>query len=284
MRATDEARFRWVPVVAVVTVLGIGCALLGAYFVAPLMGGRALPGGPPPAQMASVPAGSPARPPVVFPSGQNAVRIEEKPVTPPAPPAPKEEPGITTSIESAPDDTGSGEAGDEAASKPRQSGHRGKRDSAGQDTAAGAASPAGKDESAPHSDGDRTESPGGASSEPAPDRGAGAAEAATPASAPASGPDATSPASGAPGTASPTSTAGLFRVQVGRFAEERDAQALKEELGRMGYAPTVVRTGRDGQTLFRVQVGTFRRRENADKTMEQLRQRQFEPYLAEDEP
>jgi cell division protein FtsN len=76
----------------------------------------------------------------------------------------------------------------------------------------------------------------------------------------------------------------MFRVQVGHFAEEKDAQALKEELGRMGYAPSVVRSTRDGQTLYRVQVGTFRRRDNADKTIDQLRQRQFEPYLAEDEP
>jgi cell division protein FtsN len=76
----------------------------------------------------------------------------------------------------------------------------------------------------------------------------------------------------------------MYRVQVGHFAEEKDAQALKEELGRIGFTPTVVRSSRDGQTLYRVQIGTFRRRENADKTIDQLRQRQFEPYLAEDEP
>jgi cell division protein FtsN len=76
----------------------------------------------------------------------------------------------------------------------------------------------------------------------------------------------------------------LYRVQVGRFADEGDARALAEELTRDGLSPSVVRGGPEGKGLYRVQVGTYRLRDNADKALETLRRKQLEPYLAEDEP
>jgi cell division septation protein DedD len=287
MRSTEESRLRWVPVVVLLTALGILCALLGAYFVAPLLGGDHSPSLPPETQMAAAPQGPPGRPAVVFPSGQGTVRIEEKPVPAPAPPEPKdEEPGISTSIQSVRDDTASGDTAASATDEPKEEGERGKRGSRRRGDASAAGSVQGDTpETAAPAEGARSESPTTEGAPPASGNREPAKPETGPAVTPASGP--------APGTGSTPGDAGaslarpsgpMYRVQVGHFAEEKDAQALKEELGRIGYAPSVVRSTRDGQTLYRVQIATYRRRENADKTIEQLRQRQFEPYLAEDEP
>jgi cell division protein FtsN len=287
MRSTEESRLRWVPVVVLLTALGILCALMGAYFVAPLLGGDHSPSPPPSTQMAAAPQGPPGRPAVVFPSGQTTVRIEEKPFPPPAPPEKKEEePGITTSIQSAPDDTTSGETSRDTTDEPKDESPHGKRSSRKHGDAAAAGTVQGDTpETAPRAEGARSDSPTVDGTTPTTGNREPANPEAAPAVAPASNTSlGTGSAPGDTGASAARPTGPMFRVQVGHFAEEKDAQALKEELGRIGYAPSVVRSTRDGQTLYRVQIGTYRRRENADKTIEQLRQRQFEPYLAEDEP
>jgi cell division protein FtsN len=75
----------------------------------------------------------------------------------------------------------------------------------------------------------------------------------------------------------------VFKVQVGRFAEETDAQRLRDELSSSGFSAQVVRSGREGTVLYRVQVGTFRQKENADRTVEKLKAQSYEPYIADDD-
>jgi cell division protein FtsN len=75
-----------------------------------------------------------------------------------------------------------------------------------------------------------------------------------------------------------------FRVQVGRFSSRTDADALKTELGKEGYTPTVVVVRRENRDEYRVQVNTFRLRENATRTIEDLKAKQYAPYLAEESP
>ena len=91
--------------------------------------------------------------------------------------------------------------------------------------------------------------------------------------------------SAGPTTAADRSRGGhSFRVQVGRFVNESDAQRLKEELAGSGLSPRVVRTERDGTVVFRVQVGTYRRRENAERQIEQLKAQSYEPDLVDEAP
>jgi cell division protein FtsN len=89
----------------------------------------------------------------------------------------------------------------------------------------------------------------------------------------------------------PSSASGLdakggksYRVQVGRFSDERSAERLREELASTGLSPRVVRTQKGRTTVYRVQVGTYRQKENADRQMEALKSRSYEPYLADEEP
>lgn len=75
-----------------------------------------------------------------------------------------------------------------------------------------------------------------------------------------------------------------YRVQVGRFTDESDARRLRDELEGSGLSPRIVKTERDGVVLFRVQVGTFKMEENAKRQVEQLKEKQYEPYIADDDP
>src|SRR5262249_35914937 len=75
-----------------------------------------------------------------------------------------------------------------------------------------------------------------------------------------------------------------YRVQVGRFTDERDADNLRDELTQAGLSPRVVKTQKGGVTTYRVQVGTYRQKENADRQIEMLKSRAYDPYLAEEEP
>jgi hypothetical protein len=208
-----------------------------------------------------------AAPTVVFRSGQNAVQIVERPKPPPEPepgesdlgfPRIEPEPDLSTTIENA----------EPEPEIPAES-EEGVR-------------PLVKDESIPEEgtgrQGDATtreeEDPAGDGSANVTDEG-GAPAAARPAG------DGQPPAEG--GETKAGGPGGrLLRVQVGRFAEERDAITLSEELKRRGFTPAVVRSEKEGQVLYRVQVGTFRQPENADRTMERLRESQLEPYISDD--
>jgi cell division protein FtsN len=113
---------------------------------------------------------------------------------------------------------------------------------------------------------------------PAADRGADAAAAGTDSS-PSAG-----AADGASGERDGRRSGRSYRVQVGRFADENDARRLRDELAGSGLSPRVVRSEREGVVLYRVQVGTFKMKENADRQVEQLKEKQYEPYIADDDP
>jgi cell division protein FtsN len=75
-----------------------------------------------------------------------------------------------------------------------------------------------------------------------------------------------------------------YRVQVGRFDSQVDAQRLRDELAKTGLSPQVVTTKRGGAVVYRVQVGTFRQKENAERQIETLKAQSYQPYIAEEEP
>lgn len=245
---------RWLPGVLGLVVLAAICGVLGAYILAPVLSPASEAG--PSVRTAAAPA--PDVPVVTYPSGENQVRIVEKPITPP--PAPKKDPEresrITTTIEPSDDDADDSTRGrsNDRDDDPGEGDARAKSGAAETPrTRPGAATPPVPDEP-------------GITIEPAP------AE--------------TSRTAPTPPTERPAAEGGssLYRVQVGRFADEGDARALAEELKRDGLTPSIVKTGPEGKGLYRVQVGTYRQRENADKTLDTLRKKQLEPYLAEDEP
>jgi cell division protein FtsN len=263
---------RWLPAVLALVALGVVCGLLGAYVLAPVLA----PGAPSAdaSQSAAGGIGEPPRadaPVVSYPSGQNQVRIVEKSIRQAPPTVPVEpEHAITTSLEPAGSDPALTDASAVPATRLRR-----------------------KDGRKPATPGDNPQAR--TDSEP----GAGAATRTTPTAgetttgdtgiviepaAPAEPSRPTAPSSATPAERPFADGGSLYRVQVGRFADESDARALADELKRDGLAPTVVRTGPEGRGLYRVQVGTFRQRENADKALETLRRKQLEPYLAEDEP
>ena len=92
-----------------------------------------------------------------------------------------------------------------------------------------------------------------------------------------------------PGTVVPPAPVTLksgrsYRVQVGRFDNQRAAERLRDELAKTGFSPRVVKTERGGTVQYRVQIGTFRQKENAVRQIEKLKGQSYQPYLAEEEP
>jgi N-acetylmuramoyl-L-alanine amidase len=67
----------------------------------------------------------------------------------------------------------------------------------------------------------------------------------------------------------------LYKVQVGAFSHEINADGLAKELRFMGYRSFVL--VQDG--LYKVQVGAFEHRENAEALEKQLLKEGYEPYI-----
>lgn len=263
---------RWIaPTLAMLALAGV-CGVLGAYVFAPIL---STPAAAPASETlaAATPAAS-DRPVVSYPSGANQVTIVEKPIAPPPSyfGVTEPEPDLSISVEPSeemPDATHSGRDQRERRGEPDSDSPRGPpRNPAGP---AGGREPAARRAPSAESGSDATPS------------GSGAAAAAGSGS-PVPGGAERGTRHPEPGTPAEAEAGPLYRVQVGRFADESDARALAEELKRDGLAPSVVRSGPEGKGLYRVQVGTFRQRENADKALEALRRKQLEPYLAEEEP
>jgi N-acetylmuramoyl-L-alanine amidase len=70
----------------------------------------------------------------------------------------------------------------------------------------------------------------------------------------------------------------LYKVQVGAFGHEENANILAKELRFKGYRPFVFVERR----LFKVQVGAFEDRENAEALEKQLLKEGYEPYIKYD--
>jgi hypothetical protein len=260
---------RWRPVAYSAAGVSLGVLVAGALLMGPLGVGRR--GAGEGEDVSRLRAAAPVMPTAVFRSGQNAVRIVERP-KPPAEPASSEPAGLeAASEEAAPiipriehDDSDTlppsvnGEVEQPAAKDDigSETGRDGGGGLTGRQGDGATGRPTTNDQR-PTTNEQRQE-PGARSQEPLSSQ---------------------EPAAGG----EPVTKGRLIRVQVGRFAEERDALLLSDELRRQGFTPAVVRTEREGQVLYRVQVGTFRNPENADRTMEQLRQSQLEPYFGEDE-
>jgi cell division protein FtsN len=247
-RQTDtEAPVNWPFLALGLSVLGIGCLLIGTYVLGPMVRQRLQPAAAPAiAQTAAAPTGPPQL--AAIPPGQQTVKVTERPPSVVVKPAPTPPPNtITPAIAPAPE-TPPPPAGTAVAPAP-------------------AADPTPSPEaSAP-------------AATPAPD--AAAADTA-PQPITLAPPPPASMRSTASASAEPAPR--YYRVQVGRFSSRGDADTLKAELTNEGYSPTVVTVKRDGREEYRVQVNTFRLRENAAKTMDELKQKQYAPYLAEDAP
>ena len=67
----------------------------------------------------------------------------------------------------------------------------------------------------------------------------------------------------------------LYKVQVGAFSHEINADWFAKELRFMGYRSFVL--VQDG--LYKVQVGAFEHRENAEALEKQLLKEGYEPYI-----
>jgi hypothetical protein len=235
----------WPTVTLGLCVLGLSCMLLGTYVVGPMLRPRAQ----------AVPTVSPATyapaPPTVtppqptLPPGQSSVHVTERAPEPePAPKPPPEVDTITPEIKPSADIP--------ATPSP----------DANADSGNTAPTPA-----------EVPPSPGAPATP--------AADAPAPQPINLAPPPPASLHEPAPAAEPPTR---YYRVQVGRFAGRADAEALRGELAAQGYSPTVVTVRRDGREEFRVQVNTYRLRENATKTMDELKQKQYAPYVAEENP
>jgi N-acetylmuramoyl-L-alanine amidase len=67
----------------------------------------------------------------------------------------------------------------------------------------------------------------------------------------------------------------LYKVQVGAFSDEENADNLVKELKNKGYRAYVFVKRR----LYRVQVGAFEHRENAEALEKLLLKEGYEPYI-----
>jgi N-acetylmuramoyl-L-alanine amidase len=67
----------------------------------------------------------------------------------------------------------------------------------------------------------------------------------------------------------------LYKVQVGAFKNELNANVLSKELRFRGYRSFVF--GQDG--LYKVQVGAFEDRDNAEALEKLLLKEGYEPYI-----
>lgn len=65
-------------------------------------------------------------------------------------------------------------------------------------------------------------------------------------------------------------TSFLYRLQVGSFADPRDADALKARCTLLGFASEINLADVDGRTWYRVRVGPFERARDADLARRRL--------------
>lgn len=68
----------------------------------------------------------------------------------------------------------------------------------------------------------------------------------------------------------------LYKVQVGAFENEENAEQLADELKEKGYE-TFVDTGDDG--LYKVQVGAFENEDNAERLADELEDEGYEAFV-----
>ncbi len=81
-------------------------------------------------------------------------------------------------------------------------------------------------------------------------------------------------------TASTTSEAPAWAVQLGAFANRAKAEQLVTELRRRGYAAFVLEYRATGQVLYRVRVGPEQDRERAAEIAVRLAKDGFQPVVA----
>ena len=67
----------------------------------------------------------------------------------------------------------------------------------------------------------------------------------------------------------------LFRVQLGAFSKEENAEALKQRLHALGFDAFIRKDG----ALHRVQVGAFREQANADALAAKLKSHGFDAFI-----
>ena len=84
----------------------------------------------------------------------------------------------------------------------------------------------------------------------------------------------TSRASGPP----PPPPAALYTIQVGAFASEDAAQALRQDL-ETRYRDVSIETFSTTQTFYRVRVGRLSDLDSAEKLSGQLREEKFDPFV-----
>jgi N-acetylmuramoyl-L-alanine amidase len=74
---------------------------------------------------------------------------------------------------------------------------------------------------------------------------------------------------------SPPNTSGLYKVQVGAFKEQKNADDLATKLRSDGYTPYVYQDN----GLYKVQVGAFEKKQNADSLVSKLRNDGYETFI-----
>jgi len=75
----------------------------------------------------------------------------------------------------------------------------------------------------------------------------------------------------------------IFRVQVGTFADENNAENLASDLQGKGFKASVNVVQVENHTLYRVQVGRFRTREDAQELANDLSATGYSPVIAVDQ-
>lgn len=79
-----------------------------------------------------------------------------------------------------------------------------------------------------------------------------------------------------PAKKKPATTSGkLYKVQVGAFANKKNADKLAKELNNKGYKTYIVLEGE----LYKVQVGAFANKKNADKLAKELNDKNYKTYI-----
>jgi N-acetylmuramoyl-L-alanine amidase len=73
----------------------------------------------------------------------------------------------------------------------------------------------------------------------------------------------------------PTPQTGLYKVQVGAFKQRANANALSEQLKRVGFSNFI--TSENG--LYKVQAGAFKDKDNADELLHKLRNVGYQAYV-----
>lgn len=71
----------------------------------------------------------------------------------------------------------------------------------------------------------------------------------------------------------------LYRVQVGTFANESNADVLATSLKDQGYEAQIKTVQVEGKTLYRVQVGEHQIRENAQKMADEISKAGYSPSV-----